>query len=91
MPPISSVAQSSSPPLFAIIRNQDSVQLQTKTVSCITGGKSAVPKKQRGIRTTWQFLIADTIAGKKTCVSKRPFLVAVIENIWTLEGVTIGW
>jgi len=27
----------------------------------------------------------------KTCVSKRPFLVAIIENIWTLEGVTIVW
>ena len=28
---------------------------------------------------------------KKTCVSKRTFLVAVIENIWTLEGMTVGW
>ena len=27
----------------------------------------------------------------KICVSKRPFLVAVTENIWTLEGVIIGW
>jgi len=27
----------------------------------------------------------------KTCVFKRPFLVAVIENIWTLEWVTVWW
>lgn len=55
-PPISSAAPSSSPPLFAIIRNQDSVQLQTNTVSCIAGRKSTVPNKQRVIRKTCQFL-----------------------------------
>jgi len=52
LPPISSAARSSSPPLFAFIRNQDSVQLQAKTVSSITGRKSTVPNKLRGIRTT---------------------------------------
>jgi hypothetical protein len=84
---------SSVPLLFAIFRNQVSVRQHNCLrklcrVSPVVKHCSKEAERYSNNMAIFRLVLQ---SWDKTCVVKRLFLVAVIENIWALEGVTVGW